>query len=482
MFHPQRFSIHLAVAFAMAIAPLAENGANAEAPSCAKPIIKECDKLGGATAAGVQAGMGDAAKQGMNGAAAGLSGSTAAGAKGFADAAKACEGKKSECKTKCSQKDVSSCEDAVQARADDFGGQSDAFNQQSTDAGNTATNSGSGDGMGMIAPLAMAAGAGLLGYMLGKNANKDKDEGGALQPNGSIDCSKRDAAKYSDCDQYLSSTCASSATSTTVSANCSAFNERYCAGTTTTGTQTEKKLGSGAVVQINLAGSGTGLGTPYCQNIVAGNFCKTSGRESCPSCLHLSASQSQACVANPALCLAQNSPDQIANAKVSCPTDPAFSNPNYANGGGAQVPGQVATGIPVILPGGGSPGSSAAASGVPLGGGGVSGAPVVVPGSGVAVSGGATVVRSVAGAAVREGASLGSSSSAAGASAGGSNYQVSSVGSGREVAGTGGTTSAASASRGPASDVQGKYGPSLFALSTQIISQHCKAGKYHGCP
>ena len=62
----------------------------------------------------------------------------------------------------------------------------------------------------------------------------------------------------------------------------------------------------------------------------------------------------------------------------------------------------------------------------------------------------------------------------------GGSYKPSSVGgkagSNREVASAGG------ASRGPASDVQGKYGPSLFAMGTQVIAEHCKAGKFLNCP
>jgi hypothetical protein len=358
---------------------------------------------------------------------------------------------------------------------------------------------GSGGGMSaMGAGLIGAVAGGLLGYMLGKKDGKKEANNaandGALQANGTIDCSKSDAYQYQDCNDYLANTCTQAMASNTYGsdANCMNFGNRFCASSSSSIVPISSAPPvipadgmpvAGAAPPIGQAGEG--VGTPFCQSVLAYNYCQTAGREQCPSCLLIANNQAAACVNNPALCLAQNSQDQINQAKTTCPTDPIFSNPAYV-AGGAAVANQLAasqggTALPaVVLPQSVS-GSSAAVEGaassvVSTGSGTASGATGSLPGATTASN-----------AAAREGGSTGAGSSAAYANGGGANYVPSSVGAmgGREVAMSGGAgataRNTASTSGGPASDVQGRFGPSVFAMGSQAIRQRCQAGKLNNC-
>jgi hypothetical protein len=212
---------------------------------------------------------------------------------------------------------------------------------QDATGGQPQSTGGGGDMMGMLMGAAMG---GMLGYMLGKkmNEDKDKDKGDdddALLPNGQIDCSKKNAYEYRDCTAWLEQNCINDLDSQ----KCQKFSNIYCAATSSSPAQT----GDAPPME-----AGSGLGSPFCKKVNAHNYCKAQGRQSCPSCLGLARSNSPACLQDPSLCLAQNSPEQINAAKQTCPTDPAFADPAYANGGGSQVPPAVAGGgLPaVVLP------------------------------------------------------------------------------------------------------------------------------------
>ena len=313
--------------------------------------------------------------------------------------------------------------------------------EQSTAPDTASTGGGSGSGGGLLSGSMMpallgAAAGGLAAWMLMKKDKKDDedaDSDSALLPNGQIDCSKDDAYRYAPCDSNLEATCKAAPDTP----NCVNFQARYCGGNIANPPAVIAPSGGieGAV--------GAGVGTAFCKFSLAHNFCKTSGRELCPSCAQLATTKSPACQANPALCLAQNSPDQINQAKNTCPTDPLFSDPAWANGGGSQVPPSVAGTNPpaVILPQsvGGSVDGAVREGG--------SGQEVILPAA--------------------------------------SGYQTQSAGFGDRLAGSGATGGAARravSSTRPASDVEGKYGPSLFAVSTNVIKAHCLAHRYPTCP
>ncbi len=347
-------------------------------------------------------------------------------------------------------------------------------------------------GGSMMKNLGIAAGAaalgGLLAYQMGKKKGKSDskssdstdtttaEENKVILPNGALDCSQKGANLYSDCAQYFLSTCpaggtaTSTATSTTAQASaantaaeCGAFQSRYCSSTTGPGYSENIQLENGAIVQINLSGSGEGLGSGYCQSTVAANFCQSAGRSECPSCRQLATNQSPACLQNPALCLAQNSPDQVAAARTSCPMDPVFSNPNMASiaGGYTAAPGAPAVVLPQV---GTSPvngGTNNFASGVSVQS--VSGA--VTEGHGATYANGSGAGRGTA-----------------------SQGNTASVGSQHELA-TSGSRGFASTSNGrmkivnrrPAGDIEAKFGPSVFAIGSQVIRQHCNQGRLNNC-
>lgn len=256
-------------------------------------------------------------------------------------------------------------------------GMAGAQTQSSAQAGApTGTNPA---GSGTVDTGALTNALLMGGMMAAMTANQDKNQdqqepqyNGALQKDGTIDCSKADAYRFSACDSHLEAQCQSSIETSA----CQAFSQRYCGS------------------------SGGGIGTSYCRTVMAWNFCQTSGRSLCPSCLQLQRRNSEGCTENPSLCMAQDSGSEISKARTTCPTDPIFSDPTYASAEG--YTSELST----------SGGDSLPA--------------VVLP-------------QSVS-------------------SAGGRDVAQANVG-------------------GPASDVQGQYGPSVFATSTSVIKKRCEEGR-----
>lgn len=380
------------------------------------------------------------------------------------DGKKKCSAAYEQCKAVCEGAPLmSKCEDFNKlASAHDAG---IVDNGQNAGAGldtQSATQAGGGGGdmMGMI----MGAGiGGLMGYMMAKKMNEDKEKAeeankpppdGALLPNGQIDCSKSDAYMYGECNAWLEANCSGSTTP-----QCKAFENRYCS--------TDGKLGKASDGFV-----GEGIGTPFCKNSVAVQFCKGQNRTMCPSCLGLARNNSAACQQDPSLCLAQNSPEQINEAKKSCPTDPAFADPNYTAGGGSQVPDQVNNGsLPaVVLPQ--SVAAKAANGMAPASvGGGSSGSSLGSAGSQTAKGASEGAIREGAPSGVVEGSS-------------GSAYVAGAAASGvaRDVASTKGVNYRTASAEGRPSDVEGPFGPSLFKTSSDVIKSRCDAGKFNNCP
>ncbi len=376
--------------------------------------------------------------------------------------------------------------------------------------------------------LGIGGAAGLAGYMMGKSAGKAQQKKedldaqrallnkqyGALHPDGSINCAMSDAYQFSDCDQYNMGACANvtanASPSVPVTAlptlagslplagpalsavpmgvNCNAFSERFCSTTVTPNVAfSNQMVANGPIFQVNKGGTGAGLGSNYCTNIQAAGYCSNNVyaavRAQCPSCRQLSTMQSAQCAADPSKCLVNYGSTQIAQARATCPDDPVFSNPNSPF---AQNP--VATPIPTTLPGTPSVGVTPSL--------GTTTPPTVVgalntPTKTVASTSIPTIVKNTPAKAlnasgespegVREGALSTAQVATAAATA-----KATGASSGRSAGAStsipGFVTASTSSGRGPASDVQGEYGPSLFSSSTQVYQQHCQAQKLNNCP
>ncbi len=449
---------------------------------------KACeDAYKGAAAKGgiISAQAGQASGDSTNVNAGNLFGAASGTATVACEAKTACETQKSQCKpdkkTGCTQDDCDAIGEILNTAASECaqaaGVAGDAAKTQS------ATGAGGGGGNMMTGMMMGAAMGALAAMMMQKKDDKPQPPPvnplAALQPNGQIDCSKQDAYNYQACNGYMETKCNTQLDEAT----CVAFEGRYCSGSGTTAPPPVAAAAppaidpaTGIIMSAPVMGAaGEGVGTSFCQNVMAYNYCKTSGREQCPSCLQLAKNASPACTQNPGLCLAQNSLPEIEKAKQSCPTDPAFSNPAYTAGGGAQVPPNIAAGAPaVVLPQ--SVGSSAAA-----GRGNSAGTSTVSTGGGQEALIGSTV-GSRANSAQREGQANANinGNSGAGVSTG---YTPSSVGGnssgGREFASAG--NSYRPSSVGGPSDIESKFGPSLFTTSSQVIRNRCQTGRLNNC-
>lgn len=373
-----------------------------------------------------------------------------------------------------------SCEQGVTPIRDELaasaGQAQDAANQaqntaDAADAGAPPPSSGGGGMSPMMAGLLGAAAGGLLGYMMGKKKgekDKEKDKDKVVDENGVVDCSKSGAEAYSDCNDHFVAQCASDPSSS----SCQTFSGRYCTGSSSSSTtQTTAPSvidpSTGGVVIASAEDKdikGEGVGSQFCFTSQATSFCAAaSNRASCPSCLQLQTNKAEACKANPSLCLAQNSTADIEAAKTSCPSDPLFSNPNYANGGGSTVPTDMqSTEVPIIPTASNSGTSVADTDANP-------GAPDPIIGTTASVKGTASgmVVSSV-----------GSGSNISGAVASAQSHS-SLGGNSRDVAS--GSYAANSGAYKGSLKVSPQMGPSLFALSSEMISSRCKQGKFVHC-
>ncbi|MGE0527865.1 MAG: hypothetical protein AB7P49_12425, partial [Bdellovibrionales bacterium] len=117
---------------------------------------------------------------------------------------------------------------------------------------------------------------------------------------------------------------------------CKKFSFRYC--NLSTGDSTDEDVATTGLfntaskpkTNLVIDKKGEGVGTEYCKHINAYNFCQIDGREKCPSCRSLKASQSAECLSAPELCSAENSAQAKEAARESCPTDPMFIDTTFA--------------------------------------------------------------------------------------------------------------------------------------------------------
>jgi hypothetical protein len=229
---------------------------------------------------------------------------------------------------------------------------------------------------------------------------------------------------------------------------------------------------TGAIIGMPAYGQpGEGIGTQFCQNNIAYNFCKGAGRADCPSCLRLQQNASAICAQNPSACLASNSAAQMQQAAQTCPTDPAFANPAWASG--TTVPTTTGATTPV---GAGGPAvilmQSVNGNTVSSAGGSASG------GNSGALNG---AVPASAGGALQEGHAAGFAGNNGGGASGGSTFVPASAGGSRELASGSGGNYRPSSLGGPSSEVQAQYSQSLFVTSSQVIRNRCNTGRLN-CP
>jgi len=375
---------------------------------------------------------------------------------------------------------TSSCRDE-QSKVDEI---KEALAQNEIDAAATAdtaqasSGAGIGDTINKLLPIATMGIMACMAFGCFDKKDEQPDNSHALLPNGAIDCSKADAGQYSDCDQYLMGQCSAQSGMLTMTPNCSSFTARFCAqGPPQPGAVQQLQLENGAVVQLNIGGTGAGQDQPYCQTTYATAYCKDGANAACPACLQLQAGQSQACQANPALCIAQNSPSQVADAQRTCPGDPAIAL--YERTSGAFT-GGVAGAPPITLP----VDATQTLATAPGAGGGIStsSGPSGGPSSGISTSSvhGKPHAGQSSEMANREGQTGYNGRDGGGAAANSLSSVNKITSSSREVA-SGGVQVSSVASAGPASDVQGQFGPSLFAMGSQIIRQHCQQKQFNGC-
>lgn len=331
---------------------------------------------------------------------------------------------------------------------------------------------GSGGGMSpMMAGLLGAAAGALAGYMLGKKKNEDKDKDSVVDKDGNVDCTKAGSEAYSDCNDTYLAKCAEDFSSSV----CKNFSGRYCAAvssqTPANNSTPVNQTDSGVIIASaeDKDIKGEGVGSQFCFTVQATDFCTASNRAECPSCQQLQTNKAAACKSNPALCLAQNSKTDIDAAKTSCPNDPLFSNPDYMAGGGSKVPSELQTGEDPILP---MPYSSNegtdVASIASAGGEAVIGANSEMAG-GVAVGGGNS-----------EMAGNGFASGGTGVGVSGSSSAFGGSGSAADMARA---RAIRAGIRGPANslNVASAVGPSLFAVSSEIIGSRCKRKLFVHC-
>ncbi len=357
----------------------------------------------------------------IQGASAALKDGSAKCAEAMAPVEQQCETVKSLCETKCGPtKEVTQCQDAVEAQ----GKKLEQASQQCTDTGkgfedtNAATQAAGNPGSGFDPSSLIPA---LSGMMNPKKEEKKKKEDTALNPDGTLNCAKPDAYKFNGCAQKIAAKCMFNFDNS----DCQKFQNIYCSD------EPSDMIQNASAKPLE---KGTGNSSSYCKALTAHNYCQgdVAGRSQCPSCLELSAMQTQACKDNPSLCLAQNSPEQIAANKSMCPNDPKYEDVNYVKGGSSYYSDSPVTD---------------------------DNSTITVTGDGVDEDGNAlpdvVLPQSVSKASVQSASRTPSNSAAF---------------RGQVV------------DPGPASDVTGMQGPTLFSTASEAIQSKCLVQQFFNCP
>ncbi|MGE3683253.1 MAG: hypothetical protein AB7G93_16130 [Bdellovibrionales bacterium] len=492
---------------------------------CYSKLVKECEHYERGALQGLGGGLAAANQGGLQSRAAGQEQALGTTVAQLQAARAECKKRKDRCEEECKnvqpeekrKKETEYCLAFLAWVIDSkLKGQQDYYSSVANKTGevaNKAQGQGQGQGEGM-SPLAagligaaLGAGMALLASKLMGGDDDDKDEnkdtttstdGSTTGGGASYDCStdsENKAYKLEGCNEHLVDACIKKINDKTYGADtkCTNFTARYCGstGSTTTTDTTKDDLGDG-LSTASTAGTegavGEGLGTDYCQLAFGWGYCYDSSAkmkktyEMCPSCLRLKKNKSLVCEDDPSACLAQNSPAQIEKAEETCPGDPAFSDPTYAAGGGAQVPKEANQGgsLPaVILPQSQSEGHGTGSTSVSAS---TSASGAGSPGSKRLAARATGASEGAAREGLNAGASRGASSSGSSSSVSLSYASVNGERGTASVSGTGGGGEYGPASTGPAADVQGRFGPSVFALGTEVIRKRCEAGKFLNCP
>jgi hypothetical protein len=409
----------------MSLTSLPEAFAKAGGACPTQQLLSACN-AGGAMA-GFAGGGALGGGGGMQGPTADAGARTAQSSAAFGNAASQCRVSASQCAACTNPQQRQQCEQAVNGAANGLQAQSAGLG---------------GDASSLLSAAAMM-GAAMIPMLMKKDEEEQQQQQqaqqyeGALRPDGTIDCAKNDAYKYSACDRQMSATCKNAMSDV----RCIAFANRYC--------------------------NSSGAGDQYCNTVVAYQFCSQSGTSQCPSCLQLQADTSSECSADPAKCVFQPSPEIIEGMRAKCPTDPLYigsSGTAIANNGAPAVtspnnpavnPNLAAPILPVSVSGSqGSSGSIASAGGT-----------------------GQVSVMSAGGGQQLRDAKANNPTASTASSTGGSYSPSSVIGAPDRMAAVRKT-----ASSGPTSDISGQYSQSVFSTNSQVIRAHCVAGRYKNCP
>lgn len=298
------------------------------------------------------------------------------------------------------------------------------------------------------------------------------------QQNGSMNCNSEAGARYSDCNESFVSKCLGSMNQS----GCETFGERYCGSASSGSSSNSSGLLRPSFATGNSSGlvidkRGEGLGSNFCRKFSAHKFCQQSGRGSCPSCLSLAATNSPTCMAQPELCIAQNSPEQLERARSSCPSDPVFSDPTLTQKGDSKISAQSVKGSDAANTSGkdrlGKTSSLGGSSGSTGGGSGLSGSGAGGYNESATSSGAHGGISEGHGNAMDLGVS--GSGGGGGSSSGGEDsippFRIQSAAPG----GKKGDPKDSSGSAPMATDVARQQGPNLFSISTSAYQALCES-------
>lgn len=291
--------------------------------------------------------------------------------------------------------------------------------------------------------------------------------------NNGVNCYNAGSERYSDCNDEYVSRCSGYSGGT----GCQAFTDRYCnlKGGALTGGGTAKIVGGASVIVDK---RGEGLGTSFCQDVMATNFCAQDGRGQCPSCMKRA---SAGCTGPD--CLQENSPEMMKKAQETCPSDPMFMNGGFVTKKeDATKSTELNTNVPAAGAagaGGSALSSTASSAGLGAGGGGGSGG-MGADGTPAPVVGGATPEGTPQGLSVNF--------SDGGGAGGGYSPENNSEGDGRSPAAfnpakfdeSKGLPAAAVAGLA-ARDVSIPQGPSIFSIGSAAIKTYCSRKDLKGC-
>lgn len=462
------------VTLAMLQSPLSFEAQAAQAPKGGKcQPVKQCSdavKTAKTNAGAASLFAGQQNKGGQSGGGGALQDASTGAATAACTAQSECDKAAEKCKSDKSCDPEKDCKQIEQAAAAAGGECQQAAGAAGAagDTKNAASGGGDGSALAAMAPLALAAA--MMAMQNKKKEEKPKPDPNSAWNGVQLDCSKPDAHLFQACNGQMEQKCAAMMDDPT----CVMFEARYCVGQTGTDVSGNTAAvlaatpqvdpATGMVMGVPVMGQPSeGVGTQFCANHTAYNFCKGAGRENCPSCQRLQVNASAICAKNPADCLQGNSAAVMQQAAQTCPTDPAFANPNWAaNNGNSGVPSTM--------------------SGIGGGGGGTI-LPQSVGGKATTntMSGASTASTSTG--ALQEGRATGT---AAGMPAGGGStaYNGQSFGmpgSSRELASSVNNFRPSSVNEAPASDVQARNSQNLFQTGSQVIRYRCETGRLN-CP